>query len=175
MENNNKLVFIISKVEKFQKPSKKALQKLIYLIERKGVNLGYNYSIHYYGPYSANLDFAIHSLQMQGLIDIVQDGMTHRIQTTELYDIEEGNHLTESEIGTINNVLDKFGSMSAFDLELITTTDYVAREIQRSKEMCNIESIVEGVLRIKGDKISIDKIKQAIDTLTKNGYLFNNG
>ena len=35
-----------------QAPGKKMVQKLIYLIERKGVDLGLNYSIHFYRPYS---------------------------------------------------------------------------------------------------------------------------
>lgn len=53
--------------------AKKTLQKLVYLIEKQGVNLDYDFSIHYYGPYSSELNYAIYSLQMQGIIDIVTD------------------------------------------------------------------------------------------------------
>lgn len=34
----------------------------MYLIERRGVYLNLNYSIHFYGPYSAALDYVAHTL-----------------------------------------------------------------------------------------------------------------
>ena len=33
-----------------KKPGKKTLQKLVYLIQQKGINLNYDYGIHFYGP-----------------------------------------------------------------------------------------------------------------------------
>ena len=83
MDNIYKLLPIIKKISGYQQPGKKALQKLIYLMEKKGVDLGFNFSIHYYGPYSSTLDDAVHGLQMQGVIEIVPDGMSHRIHVTE--------------------------------------------------------------------------------------------
>lgn len=173
MDSINKLAFIISKIEEYQNPGKKALQKLVYLIERQGVNLGYDFSIHYYGPYSSELDYAIYSLQMQGFIDIVQKGMTHRINTTKLFEIEEDNYIPDDDMKIIEEVLDTFGSMSAFELELITTTDFVAREIHRNGEVCSNGRIVEGVKRIKGDKFTTEKINQAIIQLSESGYKWN--
>jgi len=65
MADFNILIPIIDKISHYQIPGKKVLQKLVYLIEKKGLNLGFDYSIHYYGPYCAQLDDAVHSLEMQ--------------------------------------------------------------------------------------------------------------
>ena len=35
-------------------PCKKTLQKIVFLIEAKHVNIGCDYGIHFYGPYSAD-------------------------------------------------------------------------------------------------------------------------
>lgn len=173
MDKLDKLVPIINKIAEYQNPGKKTLQKLVYLIEKQGVNLGYDFSIHYYGPYSSELDYAIYSLQMQGIIDIVPDGMTHRIHTTDLYDTTGDTYLTVNDMKKVADVLDSFANMSAFELEIITTTDYVAREICLSGNMCNNENIIDGVKRIKGDKFTIEKINKAITILCENGYKWN--
>jgi uncharacterized protein YwgA len=171
--NINKLMPIIKKIAGYQQPGKKALQKLIYLVEKKGVDLGFNFSIHYYGPYSSTLDDAVHSLQMQGVIDIVPDGMSHRIHVTELSDMMESTTLSQTEEQEIEDVLRTFGRMTAFDLELITTTDFVARALRQSGKTCMDDDIIEGVRRIKGDKFSQDKMTQAIIQLRNNGYQWN--
>ena len=52
----DKSAIIINQICEKIEPGKKMLQKLMYLIERKGVTLELNYSIHYFGPYSSKLD-----------------------------------------------------------------------------------------------------------------------
>lgn len=173
MDNINKLVPIIKKITGLQQPGKKALQKLIYLVEKKGVDLGFDFSIHYYGPYSSTLDDAVHSLQMQGVIEIVPDGMSHRIHLTELSDMMESTALSQSDEQKIEDVLRAFGRMTAFELELITTTDFVARTLRQSGKPCMDDNIIEGVRRIKGDKFSQEKMTQAIFQLRNNGYQWN--
>jgi len=173
MENTNKLLQVISMISEYQNPGKKALQKLIYLVEKKGMDLGFDYSIHYYGPYSSSLDDALHSLQMQGEIEVVPDGMSHRIHLTELRDSTDNVLISQGDLKSIDSVLGVFGSMSAFELEIITTTDYVARELCRSENRCSDENIIEGVKKIKGDKFTIEKIYQTIALLRENGYRWN--
>jgi len=170
MGSVNKLVSVIKKISEYQKPSKKALQKLIYLIERKGIVLGYDFSIHYYGPYSSELDDAVHSMYIQGIVKIIPDGMSQRIHLTEISDMFESKTLSQADENIIESVLEVFGSMTPFDLEVITTTDFVARELYKSNKTCTDNIIIEGVKKIKGDKFSNEKIQGAISILRYNGY-----
>ena len=146
------------------------MQKLVYLIEKKGVDLGYDFSIHYYGPYSSALDDSIHAMQLQGIVEIIHDGMNHRICLTDLSDIIENDTFSPADEQIIQSVLEAFGSMTAFELELITTTDFVARELCKTLGNCTNDDIIEGVRKIKGDKFTNEKITQAILLLEKNGY-----
>lgn len=171
MADFNILVPIIDKISQYQTPGKKVLQKLVYLIEKKGLDLGYDYAIHYYGPYCAKLDDAVHSLEMQSLVSIKPERMSHKIYLagmgTENYALSSG---TEK---LIDEVLKVFASMSAHDLELLTTTDFVARELFRRQNTCTAQDIVEGVRTIKGEKFSSEKISEAIAQLRENGYGWN--
>lgn len=173
MDKLKRLVSVIKKISELQQPGKKALQKLIYLIEKKGVDLGYDFSIHYYGPYSSALDDSIHAMQLQGVVEIIPDGMNHRIRLTDLSDIVENETFSQMDEQIIQSVLESFGSMTAFELESITTTDFVARELCKIPGNCTNDDIIEGVKKIKGDKFSPEKIKQAIFLLKGNGYHWN--
>ena len=46
----DKYTFLIDDICKGKQTGKKKLQKLMYLIERKGVQLDLRYSIHFFGP-----------------------------------------------------------------------------------------------------------------------------
>jgi len=78
-------------------------------------------------------DYAIHRLAMQGVLDIVPEGKTHQISLREDADLcgrEETDIFDEEELKKINEVIDKFATKSAYDLEVITTTDYVAQQLK---------------------------------------------
>lgn len=167
------LIPVIKKISEYQQPGKKALQKLVYLIEKKGVDLGYDFSIHYYGPYSSALDDSILGMQLLGIVEIIPDGMNHRIRLTDLSDIMENETFSQTDEQIIQSVLETFGPMTAFELELVTTTDFVARELCKILGNCTDSDIIEGVKKIKGDKFSHEKIKQALHLLKKNGYHWN--
>lgn len=92
-------------------------------MERKGVNLGLNYSIHFFGPYSSKLDQAMHVLESQDIIRIDTSGMTHIIRKG---DVKIPNSLTVEEQNSVQFVLDSFSNKTALELEAITTLDYAA-------------------------------------------------
>lgn len=174
MDKIERLIPIIRKITQVQKPGKKTLQKLVYLIERKGIKLGFAYSIHYYGPYSSELDYAIHRLEMQGVVTIISDGMTHQISLTEdagLIREEEVEILDKEQLQKIDEIIAKFATKSAYDLEAITTTDYVAQQLKANGGLWAQDSLVEGVRKIKGEKFSQEKIEEAIAILKEEGYL----
>ena len=60
MVNNHAIVNIVNRITKENAPPcKKTLQKIVFLIQAKQIDLGCDYGIHFYGPYSADLDFAV--------------------------------------------------------------------------------------------------------------------
>jgi uncharacterized protein YwgA len=173
MDKLGRLISIIRETSRIKKPGKKTLQKLVYLIERKGIRLGFDFSIHYYGPYSSELDYAIHRLEMQGVIEIKPEGMTHQISLVENGDLigeEEVESFREKELRLIEDVITKFAARSAYELEIITTADYVAQQLKTNGEPWDQDSLVEGVRKIKGEKFTKEKIEEAIAILQKEGY-----
>lgn len=147
-------------------PGKKMLQKLMYLIERQGVNLDLNYSIHFFGPYSSKLDEMIHTLESYDKLNIDTSGATHIIKkgTTPI----EG-HLNEKDQQKINFVLEHFSNKSAFDLEAITTLDYVANKML--KDSADEDEIISKVQKIKGSKFSADCLAESFQILKRFHYI----
>jgi len=174
MDHRLILLPVIEMISKIQAPGKTALQKIVYLIERNGVNLDFDYSIYYYGPYSSLLDYSIQSLELEGAIELEQDGFTQRIYNTDIGKgliAENGfSGFSQIELEKINFVLDNFANFSARQLELSTTTDYVAVEIKERHGNFDDDLIINGVKNIKGSKFSDTEIANAIKDLKKHGY-----
>ena len=70
----------------------------------------------------------------------------------------------------IEDVITKFAARSAYELEIITTADYVAQQLKTNGEPWDQDSLVEGVRKIKGEKFTKEKIEEAIAILQKEGY-----
>jgi uncharacterized protein YwgA len=64
---------------KKRKVGKKAIQKFMYLMERKGVEFDLDYKIHFFGPYSVKLTHILHALESRGVIDIDTSGELIRL------------------------------------------------------------------------------------------------
>lgn len=163
MVNNHAIIDIVSKMtEKNSPPCKKALQKIVFLIEAKQVNLGCDYGIHFYGPYSSDLDFAIQELSDEGILQIDYTLMEHFISVadTSIVDSEPYNN------ATVNEVIEEFAKDTPNELELLATTLYIY--LQTKKDATKIKP---GVIKLKGSKYSENRIDAAIDRLTKTGYI----
>lgn len=160
MVNNEAIVNIISRITKNNKePCKKTLQKIVFLIEAKKIDLGCDYGIHFYGPYSADLDFAVRELNDEGVLTIDYTPMEHLIAVAD-NSIGEGFN---NEI--VNEVVDEFSKDKPNELELIATALYVYLQIK------DVKRVKEGVIKIKGSKYSDSKIDTAIERLKMTGYI----
>ena len=124
---------------------------------RKGIDLGCDYVIHFYGPYSSDLDFAVYELSNEGKLEIKYTPMEHIIKLAD-------GVSPKLENDTINYVIDEFGNESPSELELIATALYVYTCSR------NIDNIIDGVKKIKGSKYSDIRIKNAISKLERFGY-----
>jgi len=157
----NNVLSIINSIQAASKeaPCKKAIQKVIYLIQEAGGSLGFDYRIHFYGPYSADLDTEIRYLCSCGDLTIKETGHGHLISVN---DISE----TPSISPNIQNVISIFGSKKPAQLELLTTALYVQRALSNP----NSEDIIAGVIKIKGQKYEIEQIKDSISELKAKKY-----
>lgn len=160
MVNYSALVHVVKKItEKNSVPCKKTLQKMVFLIEEKGLNIGCDYGIHFYGPYSSDLDFAVHELTDEGVLNIEYTPMNHFIS------INDDSKIESYENEEMDNVIDEFAKESPSELELIATVLYLYLNVH------NIEKVRSGVLKIKGEKYSIAQINSAIERLKKTQYI----
>lgn len=169
MKHMKKLVEVLASIGANRKPGKKMVQKLLYLMERKGLELGLNYRIHFFGPYSSILDDNLHALQNSEIIVINTSGQTHTISVLDA-DLCEGEGLSSQERELVRDVIDNFANMTAFDLEAITTLDYVARSMGRSDKLNEKakQEIIKGVQDIKGSKFSKSQLDEYLEILCKN-------
>lgn len=160
MVNNEAIVKVISRITKNNgAPCKKALQKIVFLIEAKHVDLGCDYGIHFYGPYSADLDFAVRELNDEGILKIDYTPMEHLISVVD-------NPFRDDNINPIaNEVIDEFAKETPSELELIATALYVYLQVR------DINRIKAGVIKIKGSKYSEVRIDSAIERLKTTGYI----
>lgn len=140
-------------------PCKKTVQKIVYLIEEAGENLGYDYGIHFYGPYSAELDYELQDLNAQGILKIDYTEHGHLLSAPKASE----NIELES---TSERIIQSYGTESPSQLELLATTLFVERET-RTKDK---KSVISGVKKIKGSKYNDGQIENAILNLQQNGY-----
>lgn len=160
MVNDEAIVSIVEKITK-QKgaPCKKTLQKIVFLIEAKHVDLGCDYGIHFYGPYSADLDFAVRELNDEGILDIEYTAMEHRISVVD--DSVANDYHNQ----TVDEVINEFGKDSPSELELLATALYVFQQTR------DVQKVKDGVIKIKGSKYTEQRINAAISRLQNAGYM----
>ena len=160
MVNNEAIVSVISKLSAIKRaPCKKTLQKIIFLIEAKNVDLGCDYGIHFYGPYSADLDFAVRELCDDGVLEIKYTSMEHRISVVDNSVASRYNNQI------VNDVLDEFGKDTPSNLELLATALYVYLQVRDASKVKN------GVVKIKGTKYTERQIDTAVARLRRTGYI----
>ena len=154
---NTDLLAIIQKIkhECGENPGKKQLQKLVYLIQAKGVSLGYEYDIHFYGPYSEELSHDLLSLCVHCRVDFSVEGQTHKIVPFDKEPVEMT--LSKDHSAVVDNLIRQYKDISPSELELITTTHFVAENLGSSEE-----EILAGVKRIKGNKYPERDIKDVV-------------
>ena len=146
---------------------KKVTQKMFYFFERKGIKLNLNYGIHYYGPYSSNLDNLIHILESEDYLSIDTSGTTHKISLgTE--------HLTKSVLSASEKriaqfVIKNFSPCTAMELEALTTMDYIANTI--FDNTYSKKQLIDKFKEIKGTKFNDNTIDNALQKLNRLNFI----
>ena len=163
MVNNHASVNIVNRItKKNAPPCKKTLQKIVFLIQAKQIDLGCDYGIHFYGPYSADLDFAVRELSDEGILQIHYTPMEHLISVADTSVLEREPYND----AIVNEVIDEFAKDSPSELELLATSLYVYLQAKK-----DVSAVKLGVIKIKGNKYSEKRIDSAIDRLARTGYI----
>ena len=124
------VVYIINKLNEFypnKSIGKTAIQKLTYLFVRKLNDpnhiLNYDFSLHYYGPYSDELSSTIDFAESKGLIDIRwEDKKGYIIQSRR----EQFEELEENEKELLDEVVQEYGNYGrVIDISIVATAFYV--------------------------------------------------
>ena len=144
-----------------ESPCKKKVQKIAYLIQEANApdDLGFDFSIHFFGPYSRDLDSEIRYFYNCGDLNVEITNYEHRLSVNNHEDATPVNQ-------AVQNIIDKFARKNPSELELLATTLYIQREVQDARR----QDIVNGVFKIKGSKYSETQISEAIQELESNDY-----
>ena len=148
---------------------KTKIQKITYFLQESvGVPLMYPFRMHYYGPYSDDLDGTLSLAQILGYIDIKPDseGFGYHV-TPSLGSVAERFDecdLSTDQIRAIERVTKILGNLETADLELYATIHFSGRSREGLPEGLPKDETLNTVERLK-PKFSKGTIDQAYQTL----------
>lgn len=158
---------------------KTALQKLVYLLQTLfGVPVGYQYSLYIHGPFSKELMDDVDYLDGIGGLEVSfdQNANGYKIRPAQGADKikAKAQDFLDNYRPQINQLLGKFGSMRARELELRSTIVFIDRyAVQTNREMTRQEFAQE-VSSIK-PHFSWAEIEEAITELEGQDYITRRG
>ena len=153
--------FLVALVESLQRSGwvgKTHIQKATYFAQKAaGLDLGFRFVIHHYGPYSFELDSVVHRLEAQGVLAITPepDGYGYRISLGDEI-VEE--RLTGEEQRRVERVGGFFSGLSTSELELLSTSYYVVCRFPMDQK----QQWIGEIKRLK-PRFDEDQISKAID------------
>ena len=142
-------------------------QKVAYLLDRLGLESGFRYSYHHYGPFSRDLDNALADAQAFGLAKEEfgrrqVDGARYSIFKLTADEFE-----MPAKIGQLNKTrlashLETFARTNITVLELAATANWLVEEEGR-------EDWLEALRRRKGPKVEGGRLERALALLREVG------
>lgn len=166
-----RIAFIQRIVGRCDDIGKTKIQKICYFLQKAvGVELKYPFRIHYYGPYSDDVDDALSFAESLGFIDIEPDldGWGYHVTPCKeespwalTYDAS-----THRDIGRIDDAIDALGRLETYELELYATVHLVGGpESERSREQT-----IKTVKKLK-PRFTHDRIDGAYQSLENAGLM----
>lgn len=159
-------------VENCSDVGKTKVQKISYFLQESvGVPLKYAFRMHYFGPYSDELDGVLSFAKALGEVEITPDpegfgyhvtqGSTEERNWSEAYDLSK-----DPKVAAIDKAVNDLGSLETYELELFATIHFINMGLD--------EPIKGEVLRIVGGlkpKFSEDAIGRAYQSLQNAGFI----
>jgi uncharacterized protein YwgA len=149
---------------------KTKLQKMVYLLEKlKNVSVGYDFTFYTYGPFSSDLAADLDYVTTLGGVQVnYEPGIN-------MYEISPGpnaDRLTEKSKDFLNEnkaaldeIIQRFGTRQAKELELLATLVFVAKSGVREDS-----ALIEKTKELKS-KFPLNEIREALDLLQNWKYL----
>jgi uncharacterized protein YwgA len=143
--------------------SRVRLQKTIYLLDQLGLQSGFDYEYHHYGPYSRDLDNATGDARALG---VVNEEIRHRASDGASYSVfvlPNPGSSKEEALGTLgreraSKLVQTFAGTHVTVLELAATADWLWRYEQ-------VEDWRAEIARRKPMKVGNGRLDRAIDLL----------
>ena len=168
---DKRIAFIRRIVDRCDDIGKTKIQKISYFLQESvGAELGYRFRIHYYGPYSDDLDDALSFAESLGFVDIEPDpdGFGYHVTACEeespwphRYDIS-----TEHDVTQIDNAIEILGGLETYELELYATIHLIGGpDSERSREQT-----IKTVGKLK-PRFTHDRIDGAYQSLENAGLM----
>lgn len=113
-------------------------QKMVFLLTQKDITkeipVDFDYSMHYYGPYSAEVSSELDNAESMKIVNIkwIENKGFYIRPGTEIGKYE--SILTEDEKMAVDNIVDKFGDSSITDLSIIATALFLKNNFNLSHE-----------------------------------------
>jgi uncharacterized protein YwgA len=138
------------------------LQKSVYLLDQLGLNSGFDYDYHHYGPYSRDLDSALLDAKAFKLVDEKSDYRRSDGAAYSIFELldptvkdEAFGYLDRDQAGSL---VGKFASTNITVLELAATVDWLWR-----KE--GYKDWRSEITKRKGIKVQNGRLDKAIELL----------
>ena len=143
------------------------LQKVAYLLDRLGMESGFHFDYHHYGPFSRDLDNAIADAEAFGLVEEEfgrrqVDGARYSIFKLIADDFECPEKIGQLNEAALERYLNTFAETNVTVLELAATANWLAEEEER-------DDWQRALHRRKGPKVEGGRLDQALALLRDVG------
>lgn len=152
---------------------KKSLQKLVYLARAFGLETGYSFRFHYYGPYSDELASDFESLLENQEVKLIEKG-SYKYKVSDQFseNVVKKQVLKEDEQRKIRKLISTFGNKNPSELELYATIYFID---YNEKVVFGKSPAKEEILRKTEEakpKYTETQIKQAYEDLEEWDLLY---
>jgi uncharacterized protein YwgA len=143
------------------------IQKLVYFLqEAYRVPLGCRFYLHYYGPYSEDVETGISNLKFMGYVSVEPDPDGYGFHVRSISPGEDAwNQIVGSFEEKMGDAIQKLGTMEAWKLELMATIHYVSTSLDLPKR-----EVVSVVTRLK-PKFEADFVETTFRELASMGLM----
>lgn len=142
------------------------LQKMVYLLDQLGMNSGYSFDYHHYGPYSSDL---ASDVDIEAAFGSLKEDTRRRMSDGVPYSVfsypgqsDVGDRVGDLAMNAVREACNKMGQYSATVLELAATINWLSK-------FEKLEDWRKELIVRKSSKASESRIEEAMELLRNLG------